>query len=151
MRGVPWLVIDTPDMAEVVLLGESMLSSGTASVLPVLIWASLGMAFTAHTVLSSCHSHATRRVGRWDLQHLCQCSHEPAWGWHSLHQVVLSICSTPKRDRICRAYIMSQSYNKVAWKFGAVALPLDCSVRAWRMNCVMHQAGCACGLVLGAE
>ncbi len=33
---MPWLVIETPDMAEVVLLGESMLSSGTASVFPVL-------------------------------------------------------------------------------------------------------------------
>jgi len=77
---VPWLVIDTPDMAEVMLLGESMLSSGAASVFPVLTWASLGMALTAHTVLSSCHSHATRRVERLDLQHLCLC--QPGHGIH---------------------------------------------------------------------
>ncbi|KAA6423057.1 MAG: hypothetical protein FRX49_07045 [Trebouxia sp. A1-2] len=54
-RGVPWLVIDTPDMAEVVLFGESMLSSSDAASLPVLTWASLGMASTARTAASSCH------------------------------------------------------------------------------------------------
>jgi len=92
---VPWLVIDTPDMAEVVLLGESMLYSGAASVSPVLTRASLGMASTAHS-----------------------------------------------------SFIMSQSCNKEGWKIGSVALPLDCSVRAWLMKCVMHRAGCASGLVL---
>ena len=62
--------------------------------------------------------------------------------------MVLSVYNTPKRDRIRSAFIMSQSCNKQVLKIGSVALPLDGSVRIYLMKCVMHQAGCACDLVL---